>query len=336
MVRLGDYELDMGRVVRAVLESRARRILVQLPEGLKRHYPALLKCIKERVGLDVEVYLDASPAYGSCLIDLESTGSYDLVLHVGHDPYPYATYSSSKIVFLDLEYVGSEPESTISKLKRFLRSASAVRVAIVTTNQHKKLSKMIRSELESDGFSVVAGPAVVLGCYVPLDMGIAADAIVVVAGGFFHAIGVGMVARNSLVVRVDPYTRDVSDVSREVYRFTSRRLKKMAEALEARSWGILVGTAGQYRPWLVGRLVRLLSERDLNYYLYVAPVLTAEVLRNLDSPEVGAYVVTSCPRVAVDDLSDFEKPVLTPSEALRVIERLDVGEYPDSFLEKPY
>lgn len=329
---LGDYELDLEKAVEAILRARAGKILVQLPEGLKRYYPVVSNYIRDRTSLDLEVYLDASPAYGSCLIDPELVRGYDLVLHIGHDPYPLTPRPSSNVVFLDLEYVGTDLRAILEKLEMLLRDVGAVSIAIATTNQHKKLSKRIRDELTSAGFSVVAGPAVALGCYIPLDLRVIADAVVVVAGGLFHAISLGMTARSSVIIRVDPYTRDVSNVSRDIYRFLSKRLKKMSEALEARSWGVLIGTASQYRPQVVDRLVKLLSERGLTYYLYVAPVLTVEVLRNLDSPNVGAYVVTSCPRVAVDDLYDFEKPVLTPPEAVRVLMRGDVSEYPDSFL----
>ncbi len=330
-LRIGDYELEVGRLLERLASAGASRVLLQLPEGLKRYYPAVADYIGARTG--VEVRLDAGPVYGSCLAAHERPGGYDLVVHVGHDPYPLYAPRGAKVVYLDLEYVGVDPEEFSGRVEEYLRVAGTRRVAIVTTNQHKRLSGFLRERLETGGFGVAFGPAVVFGCYVPPELATAgAEAVVVVAGGLFHAIGVGMLVGRTLVVRADPYTRTVGDASREVSRFVAVRLRRMLDALSARSWGIIVGTAGQYRPSVVERLVRVLRERGHRYYLYDAPLLDVEVLRNADSPEVEAYVVTSCPRVAVDDLSEFEKPVLTPSEALVVLERGSVDEYPRGFL----
>ncbi len=326
---LGDYELRFGGILAELASAGAKRVLLQLPEGLKRYYPAVADYVKARLGS--EVHLDAGPVYGSCLAG--EPGGYDLVIHVGHDPYPLYAPRGARVVFLDLEYVGVDPEEFSSAVGEYLGSIGAERVAVVTTNQHKRLSRVLRERLRNRGLDVVFGPATVFGCYAPPGLGAAgADAVVVVAGGRFHAIGVGMLVRGSAVVRADPYTRTVGEISREVARFTSVRLKRMSDALEARSWGIVVGVLGQYRPRIVERLERAIGERGFRYYLYSAPVLDAGVLRNIDSPEVDAYVVTSCPRIAVDDLSDFEKPVLTPAEALVVLERREVSEYPRGFL----
>lgn len=328
---IGDYELGISEVISVIRRARAKRVLVQLPEGLKRYYPAIAESI--RAEADLEVHLDAGPLYGSCLIDRGAAASYDLVVHIGHDPYPLVDYSTSRVLFVDLEYVGVRPEVIAGEVKKHLRNLGARDIAIVTTNQHKKLSKSMKEELEAEGFSVVLGPLVIFGCYVPPELrGSRVEAVIVVAGGLFHSIGVGMSVRDAVVLRADPYTRSVTDVSRDVSRFISVRLKKMYDALDAGSWGILVGVSGQYRPLIVDRLRGALSKKGCRHYLYVAPVLDINVLRNLDSPEVEAYVATSCPRIAVDDLAEFEKPVLTPSEAMVVLERGEVSEYPENLL----
>lgn len=328
---IGDYELRIGEVFNVLRRVQAKKVLVQLPEGLKRYYPAIAESI--RAEADLEVHLDAGPLYGSCLIDRGTAESYDLVIHIGHDPYPPVGHPNSRVLFVDLEYVGVGPEAIADEVKRHLRSVGARSIAMVTTNQHKRLTKSMREELEAEGFNVMLGPLVIFGCYVPPELRRSrVEAVVVVAGGLFHSIGVGMSVRGTVVLRADPYTRSVTDVSRDVSRFMSVRLKKMYDALGVRSWGILVGVSGQHRPWIVSKLKKVLSEKGYRHYVYVAPVLDINVLRNVDSPEVEAYVVTSCPRVAIDDLAEFEKPVLTPSEAMVVLERGEVSEYPENLL----
>lgn len=328
---IGDYELRVGDALKLIEEGRFRKVLLQLPEGLKRYYPDIANYLQ--AAGDLEVHLDAGPIYGSCLLDSGAERGYDIVIHIGHDPYPLTRGLDLRVVFLDLEYVGVSSEVISADVEKYLRAIGASKVAVATTNQHKKLSRRLQEELEAKGIEVDVGPVVLFGCYLPPDLRVAeVDAILVVAGGFFHAIGVGLSIRKARIVRVDPYTRTVCEVSKEISRFLSVRLKKMSDALGAAAWGILVGSSGQYRPMVVSRLKRLLKEGGYRYFVYVAPVLDIEVLRNIDSPGTGAYVVTSCPRIAVDDLADFEKPVLTPAEALAVLEKREVKEYPEGFL----
>jgi 2-(3-amino-3-carboxypropyl)histidine synthase len=330
-LRLGDYELDIGYLLRELVERRARRVLVQLPEGLKRYYVELVDAISRATG--AEVVADASPTYGSCLIDPVEVSGYDLVVHVGHDPYPLSNLTLGNVVYVDLEYVGVNVGQLVEVVDRSLRGLGVTRVAILTTNQHKKLSKELVVGLGGRGFTVVFGPALVLGCYLPPGLRESgAEAVLVVAGGRFHAVGASLVLPGLKVLRVDPYTLTVSDTSKDTARFLSIRLRKMWEATSARSWGILVGIAGQYRPHVVEAIKREFDRRDLRYYVLRVPVLNVDTLRNVDSPGIEAYVVTSCPRVAVDDLYHFEKPVLTPPEALQVVRGLLGQEYPKNFI----
>ncbi len=330
-LRLGDYELDLGYLLRELVERKARRVLVQLPEGLKRYYVELVEVLTQVSG--VEVVVDASPIYGSCLIDQREVAGYDLVVHVGHDPYLLSSYRLNNVVYVDLEFVGTDLEYLANAVEESLRGLEASKVAVLTTNQHKRLSRELVGRLSDRGFQVVFGPELVLGCYVPYGLrGSGADIVLVVAGGRFHALGVSLMLPGARVLRVDPYTRTVSDTSGEATRLLSLRLRKMWEAAGARSWGILVGVAGQYRPHIVESLKGELERRGLRYYLMRAPILNLDTLRNVDSPLIDAYVVTSCPRLAVDDLYHFEKPVLTPPEALHVIRGLLGQGYPSSFI----
>jgi Diphthamide synthase subunit DPH2 len=52
-------------------------------------------------------------------------------------------------------------------------------------------------------------------------------------------------------------------------------------------------------------------------------------MRDVDSEWFEAFVVTSCPRLPVDDLYEYEKPVLTPGEAFMALQgRLEPYMFP--------
>ena len=91
-LRLGDYELDLSYIIRELVERRAKRVLLQLPEGLKRYYVELVEALIQVSG--AEVLVDSSPIYGSCLIDQREVAEYDLVVHVGTTRTPSVAIGS--------------------------------------------------------------------------------------------------------------------------------------------------------------------------------------------------------------------------------------------------
>ncbi len=134
----------------------------------------------------------------------------------------------------------------------------------------------------------------------------------------FHPLGLYLATRKP-VIKLDPYTARIEDVTEYGERIYKKRLYKIIQAMDSKTWGIIVGLkTGQYRPWLIERLKKLLEEKDLKYYLLVYDRLEKDSLRALPQ-NIEAFIVTSCPRLPIDDLGDFEKPVLTPGEAIMAL-----------------
>ena len=105
------------------------------------------------------------------------------------------------------------------------------------------------------------------------------------------------------------------------------RYKKMLDAMDARRWGVVVGEEpGQYRPWLINKITGLLRKRGLEYMIIMGRKTDREFISNNDSEWFQAFVITSCPRIPIDDLQDYHKPVLTPGEALMVLQG-NIGRY---------
>ena len=106
-----------------------------------------------------------SPSYGSCLIDTDVTSSYDLVINLGHDEYPYWK-PPNNVYFIDLLYkepLSSEVvEDIISKVTEF-----GGNVAIYSTAQHKHEVPRLAEVLSSRGINVVnkLSSAVIFGCW---------------------------------------------------------------------------------------------------------------------------------------------------------------------------
>jgi 2-(3-amino-3-carboxypropyl)histidine synthase len=172
------------------------------------------------------------------------------------------------------------------------------------------------------------------------------DALVFVADGRFHLEAIMIANPTVPAFRYDPYSRLLT---RERYdhrgmRAARRKAVEAARAPGAR-WGVVLGTLGrQGNP----RLMRLLQEElvragedgeeataeaaDATPSAQPSrpqrPILAATVLLSEVTPQklamighVDVWVQVACPRLSIDWGEGFQKPTLTPYEALVALGR---------------
>ena len=316
---------------------RGLTAVLQLPDGLKPFSEELAECLESRLGASIIIQADS--VYGACDLqypELAASIRPHAILHVGHTPYPEALGypplsrppQAPKVVFVAARYVGRPSGAAIKEAARIAREHGAKVVGLVTTAQHTHIYGEVASALEGEGLKVKRGLSAlpyfeegqIIGCeYSMAPRGV--DAYVYLGGGEFHPVGLYL-ATLKPVIKVDPYRDEASDVTPEGERVYRVRLDKVRRAFDASRWGVVVGTkTGQYRPWLVERLVSLMRSRGLSYRLIAGSRITPEVIANLDSRWYEAFVVTACPRIPIDDMEDYPKPVLTPGEAVMAITR---------------
>lgn len=325
------YELDIVRIKEEIKKRKPRSILLQIPEGLKHFFPSVVERVKQIAGEECEVNIDASPTYGSCLMDLTIMKKYDLVIHFGHTAYPYWT-PPDNVVLVNLISRNNFSSDTLQKFTTYLNNAKIKRVSIYTTAQHTVLVPRIISTLKDSRITIVNNVRnpVIFGCWFSdLDKAaIESDAVVVISGGKFHALGVGLrLTKEIPVVVLDPYRDSFWDASKEIYRLKKIRYSKILKAMNARSWAIIVGTAGQRRTTVIKALTKAMLDKGKNFYLAEVTYLTKDTLANLDNQEIDAFSITSCPRLAIEDLATYHKPVLTPGETMMAIEGKVSGRY---------
>lgn len=320
------YVVDWDAIKRALSGAGEKgRVLVQIPEGLKPYAPEIAERIKA-LSPDTEVVIDLNPVYGSCMIMPNYLRDYEVILHLGHDPYPLWT-SPKKVVYAGLRSRSVASEDTVRELSKTAMSKYGSRMAIYTTHQHFHDVGRVASLLMKEGVTVVneLRNSVITGCWFSdLDrvVGEGVDALVAYAGGRFHALGIGLrVGGKVPVLRLDPYRNVSEDFTPEVMRVLRLRYGKIRTALDAKAFMVIDGVSGQHRPGLVSLVSGLLKRAGADVLVGRASILNVETLRNIDSPRIDAYVVTSCPRLAIEDLAGFHKPVLTPGEALMVARR---------------
>ncbi|MEM1680442.1 MAG: diphthamide biosynthesis enzyme Dph2 [Sulfolobales archaeon] len=322
------YTYDLDKIVREVRSINARKVLIQLPDGFKHYSIKLLEELTNTLR-DVEFVVDANPTYGSCILNTNLISQYDLTIHFGHEPYPYG-YDAEiprKVLFADFLSTLTLNKELINRLITLLKSLNINKVAIYTVHQHKKNLGRLKEELRDASIKILNNldNAVVMGCWFNdvlrhVDV---ADGYVVVAGGLFHPLGVGIVTKGlKHVVQVDPYRGEVRLLDDVVWKYLRIRYSKVMEASNAATWCLVHGVEGQFRSRVREELINALRARGLKYFEYRSSTINQETLRNIDSKDVEAYVITACPRIPIDDLQDFEKPVLTPGEAFMILKSI--------------
>ncbi|MET1101689.1 MAG: diphthamide biosynthesis enzyme Dph2 [Pyrodictiaceae archaeon] len=341
------YEIELSEACKEIVEyarnnlkKQSPSVMIEAPPGLIQFLSIVKQNLAEctaKYNLKTKTLIRIDPAYGSCDIGLDYAlhSSIDIIVHIGHARYPYQYVVNNqyldleslervakvRIIFVKAEYIGGIRDY-IGDLLAALRENNIKRTAIGFTAQHTKLAEKIATELSRKNIRVLAR-SIVLGChyYGITKFSKEVDGFIVISGGVFHPLGLGLATRaEKPILHLDPYSPKITDIRGEVERLLKKRYLTILKALDAQSFAIIVGfKLGQYRPWIVNHLIRLASMRRKKVSLLASNIINREYLDNLNPYDYDAYIITSCPRIAIDDLGDYWKPVLTPGEARMVL-----------------
>ncbi|MEM3225897.1 MAG: diphthamide biosynthesis enzyme Dph2 [Saccharolobus sp.] len=321
-----NYNFEEDHVVEEIKKYNARKVLLQFPEGLKYFSIDIVNNLKERLP-NVEFIISGEPSWGACDIaeDEASLIGADLIVHFGHTPYTWY-YPKLPTIFINAESNIDLDSKALEHLVMTLNKYDKNNISLTATLQHVKLLSKVKIFLENQGYNVKIGKpsnkfmfdGQILGCdYKAAD--VQADIYVIVSGGMFHALGLGL-SVNKPTIKLDPYLQKSEDITDEVAKIIKIRYGKILEAMDKKTWVIIQGVkVGQNRPSMVKYFYDELTKKGYRVYIVTNKVLTKEVLRNIDRSYIDVFLVTSCPRLPIDDLYDYEKPVLTPGEAKMII-----------------
>ncbi|MGB9827822.1 MAG: diphthamide synthesis protein [Thermosphaera sp.] len=320
-----DYEIPFNLLNRFLDEEKPCKILLHAPDGLKPLY----SCVGKSIPSNIEVYYSSSPGYGACDIPLweaEALGA-DSIVHIGHLEYPFTGLGSvgRRILYLPVYFNKLLGAAFLESLSKHLEAKGFAAVSVSSTIVEARIRSQVGEYLSGKGFVIYEVKQPVLGCiYTPvaaLDEKV--DAHLLIAGGLFHHLGAYLSLRKPLV-SIDPYRQSIMDYSREFSKHLHKRFYLVSKVKNSsmRTLGIITGgLPGQHRPRLVEALKELAGRKGYEAYVISSTYLTMDRLIAIDnSLKLDFYVVASCPRLPIDDLSNFYKPVLTPGELVMVLE----------------
>ncbi len=315
-----DYDFELDKVATWILRGGFSKVLIQLPPALQRCHALVVEELQFRLKR-VEVYVSGNPSYGACLVDEFSAKviGANAIVHFGHVEYPFYK-PSIPTLFIPLEWLGAD-EAWLEEA--IASSCSDGECCVVTTAQHIRLVERVCRRVGSKFCGVI------LGCFLPPEAR-SCKRVVVVAGGWFHCTSAALhLGLDRDVVCIDPYEKRLSSPKPVIDKLIKVRLWKVSQCVDAKSWLVVNGVLGQNRMEIVQRIIGLARERGVRVRIAIAYRVGVDVIRDLDPCEYDCVVVASCPRIAIDDASSYEKPVLTPGEAIMALSRhVDRYAYP--------
>lgn len=312
----------------AIREKKPRRVILQVPAGLVRNAHELAAEIREATGVPIDLATRA--CFGACdFPSRDEAPRADLAVVLGHAPIPNVPIPRPTF-FVEMRQPGGDPE----KLAGMVAGAKLPeRLGLVASVQHLDLVEPLSAALRRRGYSVRVGSgdhrlvyaAQALGCNYTGAEAVAGevDAFLFLGTGQFHPVGLAF-AVDRPVHALDPLRGELEPPIDRGALIRKRQLV-VAGARGARRWGILVSTfAGQNRS-----PTALVLQERARARGWDAEILLFDRLdgRDLEGRAFDAYVNTACPRIALDDGSNYPKPILTPPEFLMALGELPLEPY---------
>ncbi len=306
------YDFELGKIKELIKERGAKRVGLQLPEGIKTVATDIASEISKETG--AEVIISGNSCYGACDIDEKLMRNVDMLFHFGHtDTFSFKkrkpVLKEKKVFFIELRSnVDIKPA-----VEKAVAEIQGDTVGLVATVQHVHALKEAKILLARFGKKAIKGKSrlkydgQVLGCDFSSAMGTCEEILFVSSGGF-HPAGIALYV-GKRVIAADPFTMQISIYEPEEQR--KKRYLVIARALDAKSVAIIVGMkTGQFELDKAIELKRKTVEKGLNAYLVTMDEISEDKLLGF---KVDAFVNTACPRL-VEDFTHFKKPVLSIKE----------------------
>ena len=319
------YDMGLDRVIRKINSKDAKTVGLQFPEGLKMQAVEIARKIESET--EATVIISGDPCFGACDVsDYKMKGSVDLIVHYGHTPLPlkYEVPTIFIEAFSKID-IKKDLEKSLEHLKGYSR------IGLVTTTQHLHLLNETKDYLEDNGKEVILGSSPstrkgqVLGCNFSSIKNLDVDVILFIGSGNFHPLGIKLFS-NTPVLALDPYNSEIRSMEEYADRILRIRFARITKARTAKKWGILVSTKeGQYRMALAKEIKKVLEDSKMEAYIILVDNVSPDVL--LPYMELDAFVVSACPRIAIDDSQMYKKPLLTPQELEIVLNRREWENY---------
>jgi 2-(3-amino-3-carboxypropyl)histidine synthase len=305
-----EYNINWNEIRKTLADKKVKKILVQLPEGLKQYYSYILDQLQ-----GFELVFSGDPCFGACDIP-NNLGGCDLILHFGHSVIPNLRLN------VPVYFVEMRANFDIADLlDRFAGMIKYRKIGLTATLQYIDILPKVSEYLSKKNIISIIGESdsrityngQVLGCNFSSARAIAneVEGYIIISNGDFHAIGIEMVTGKKVYI-LDPLMKEIRTVTDKVDKITRQRYAAISKVKNASTFALIVSTkVGQFRAKYAEYLKNMLEQQNKNAFIVYMDLLDPNQLLNYN---VDAFVSFACPRIAIDDWNRFNKPIITPVE----------------------
>ena len=318
--------MEVETVINHINKKGYKNVGLQFPEGLKMQAVSIARKIEDET--DATVIISGDPCFGACdVCDKKMEGIVDMIVHYAHTPLPLKY--KVPVMFIEA-YSSINVKRSLDKALELLEDYS--KIALATTTQHLHLLGEIKDYLEDNGKEIVIGSSSkgttkgqVLGCNFSSIKNLDAEIYLFIGSGKFHPLGIHLFTK-APVIAVDPYNGEANEISDYADRILRIRFARIIKAKSVKKWGILVSSKeGQYRMSLAKEIKKSLQDENMEAYIILVDKISPEIL--LPYMDLEGFIVTACPRIAIDDSAMYKKPLITPKELEIVLNKRKWEEY---------
>ena len=283
--------------------------------------------------------------YGACCIDDYTARALgcDLLVHYAHSCLIPVDVTKIKTLYVFVD-ISIDTAHLLATLERNFQSGK--RIAMVGTIQFNATLHIVKPILERAGFNILIpqiaplSKGEILGCTSPrLSSDTGVDMILYLGDGRFH-LESAMIHNPSIpAYRYDPYSRKLTHEKYEHREMHDLRRDAISAARRAKKWGLILGSLGrQGNPHTMTLIESYLDRQEIPFInLLLSEIFPGKLAMMND---VECWVQIACPRLSIDWGYAFERPLLTPYEALVALgiredwEHENDGVYPMDFYAK--
>ena len=288
------------------LKPAPKRLLVQVPSGLKARVIELLEALRAK---SYDTVLSADDCFGACdlpLVAAEASGA-DAILHIGHVPFYKPIKADVPVAYYEWPI---DVELDAAKLRNEIGKVKERRVGLVSSVQYLHILPAIAESLKAAGKIVEVGGHV-LGCWTKNveTIAIKTDAVLFVGSGMFHPRGF------KCDYFFDLERGEIRDVRNEINKWDKVRWGRISKAKDACIFGILVSAKPGQTDMKQAESIRdELEKRDKKAFILVMDKISDSTLLGLN---VDAFINTACPRLMDDSWS---KPFINAADVAKIFE----------------
>lgn len=312
------FNFETEKLTKELKRLKPKRVLVQLPEGVKQNSFELLEFFQK---LKIEVIFSGETCWGGCSVAVEEAKSVnaDLIVHFGHSEFMNVNFP---VIYIPIK----DELNLIPLLKKSLNELKNFKVIGISCSvQHIHDLRNIFEFYERNGKKVIvskkkgniSSEGQVIGCqYFGLKEIQDKVECFVVVGNNFHSMGASL-AVNKPVFLIDVYNNEVKSMKGVKDKILRQRILSVEKFKESKKIGIVVGVKqgqqfGSYK---------LLKDKfvELGKEVVVLTINEFSPDKLINFYNIDAFVELACPRIAIDDFAKYRKPIITFKEALVVI-----------------